>query len=290
MDRVGLIGVGLVGTALAERLLGAGYAVTGFDVQSERLEALKTLGGDPACCASAVAAVCQRMILSLPTSEICATVVAELRGQLQPGTTIIDTTTGAPEDAERFAAELAQCQVDYLDATVAGSSRQVRTREALFICGGSAHAFERCQDLFAQCCKEAYHVGPAGSGARMKLVINLVLGLNRAVLAEGLEFARASGIDSRTALDILKASPAYSRAMDTKGLRMINEEFEPEARLSQHLKDVRLILAAGERSGARLPLSGVHRELLETAEAAGFGAADNSAVVKAFQRGPTRGA
>ena len=120
----------------------------------------------------------------------------------------------------------------------------------------------------------------------MKLVLNLVLGLNRAVLAEGLEFARASGIDPWLALEILKASPAYSRAMDTKGARMLNEDFEPEARLSQHLKDVRLILASGERSGAQLPLSEAHRALLEIAESAGFGSLDNSAVIKALQRGP----
>ena len=118
----------------------------------------------------------------------------------------------------------------------------------------------------------------------MKLVMNLVLGLNRAVLAEGLEFARASNIDTQVALDILKESPAYSRAMDTKGHRMLNEHFDPEARLSQHLKDVRLILASGEASGAYLPLSTVHRELLEAAEAAGYGTSDNSAIIKAFQQ------
>ena len=119
----------------------------------------------------------------------------------------------------------------------------------------------------------------------MKLVMNLVLGLNRAVLAEGLEFARACGLDPYTALDILKAGPSYSRAMDTKGTRMLNEDFEPEARLSQHLKDVRLILAAGARAGAHLPLSQIHRELLEAAEEAGFGQSDNCAVIKAFQSG-----
>ena len=119
----------------------------------------------------------------------------------------------------------------------------------------------------------------------MKLVLNLVLGLNRAVLAEGLEFARASGIDPAVALEILKSGPAYSRAMEAKGEKMLTGDFEPEARLSQHLKDVRLILAYGEKLGAKLPLSALHRELLEAAETAGFGGADNSAIIKAFQKG-----
>jgi len=283
VKRVGIIGVGLVGTAIAERLLDAGYFVAGYDLLPGQRETLAQIGGDALADAGAVAASCDRVILSLPTSGIVRRVMEEV--SLRPGTLVIDTTTGAPEDAASLAANLAEGGVDYVDATIAGSSRQVSTREALFICGGSETAFARCGDIFQQCCRQVFHVGPAGSGARMKLVINLVIGLNRAVLAEGLEFARASGIDPYLALDILKAGPAYCRAMDTKGLRMLNEEFDPEARLTQHLKDVLLILASGERSGAHLPLSRVHRSILEAAEAAGFGSSDNSAIIKAFQNG-----
>ena len=117
----------------------------------------------------------------------------------------------------------------------------------------------------------------------MKLVVNLVLGLNRAALAEGLAFARACGFNPADALKILAAGPAYSRAMDTKGRKMLEHDFTPQARLSQHLKDVRLILAAGASTGARLPLSEVHRRLLEQVERAGFGDADNSAILKAYE-------
>jgi 3-hydroxyisobutyrate dehydrogenase-like beta-hydroxyacid dehydrogenase len=119
----------------------------------------------------------------------------------------------------------------------------------------------------------------------MKLVLNLVLGLHRAVLAEALCFASAMDLDPAAALEVLKAGPAYSRVMDTKGHKMLACDFSVEARLSQHLKDVRLILAAGARCGAHLPLSFVHRMILEQAEAAGFGPADNSAVIQAFRSG-----
>jgi 3-hydroxyisobutyrate dehydrogenase-like beta-hydroxyacid dehydrogenase len=283
MEPIGIIGVGLVGSAIAERLLATGYRVIGHDVRAEQMDALGRMGGEVSGRAAEVASRCKRVILSLPTSEIARKVVEEIRPALAAGATVIDTTTGAPEDAVQFAEALRQAGIDYVDATVGGSSRQVRMREAILICGGAPEAFARCRDLFDQCSQHAFLVGPAGSGARMKLVMNLVLGLNRAVLAEGLEFARASGIDPRVALGILKASPAYSRAMDVKGERMLNEDFTPEARLSQHLKDVRLILASGDRSGAYLPLSALHRTLLEAAEAAGFGASDNSAIIKAFQ-------
>lgn len=288
MQPVGMIGTGLVGTAIAERLLESGYPVAGYDIRPEQRRNLERLGGEAKCCAGAVFASCERVILSLPTSATVLEVIGGAGENLRRGGLVIDTTTGAPEDVLTCARTLESAGLDYVDATVGGSSRQVRTREAIFICGGTPEAMARCRDIFELCSKQAFHVGPAGSGARMKLVLNLVLGLNRAVLAEGLEFARASGVDPHAALEILKAGPAYSRVMDTKGLRMLDEAFDPEARLSQHLKDVRLILESGARSGALLPLSEVHRELLEAAESAGFGAADNSAVIKAFQAVQTR--
>ena len=123
---------------------------------------------------------------------------------------------------------------------------------------------------------------PCGSGATAKLIVNLVLGLNRAVLAEGLSLARSCGVDLTQMLAILQSGAAYSRAMDTKGPKMLSGDFTPQARLDQHWKDVRLILELGRQQGATLPLSQVHHELLERASAMGFGASDNSAVIRAF--------
>lgn len=280
----GIIGLGLVGGALAERLIKSGYRVTGYDVRSEQRDALSRLGGEPLASNAEVVRGASRLILSLPTSEIVARVLDEIERDLAPGAVVIDTTTGAPHDSAACAARLEELGVDYVGATIGGSSRQVREGDAIFICGAKEEAFRRCADLLAVCSRRVFHVGPPASGAAMKLVLNLVLGLNRAALAEGLEFARACGIDPGLALEILKAGPAYSRAMDTKGQRMLSGDFEPEARLSQHLKDVRLILAEGEKVGARLPLSEAHRRLLEEAEAAGLGQADNSAIIKLFQK------
>lgn len=285
--RVGLIGVGLVGTALSERLLAAGYEVIGFDTAAGQLENLRRLGGVAARSAAEAAAASERVILSLPTSEIGRTVIDEIAPRLAPGVIVIDTTTGEPDQVAGFGARLAAQGIRYLDATIGGSSRQVLAGEAILICGGEPETFAACQDLFAVCGRSAFHVGPCGAGARMKLVLNLVLGLNRAALAEGLTYAAAAGIDPAAALEILKAGPAYSRVMDTKGHKMITGDFTAEARLSQHLKDVRLILASGAQCGACLPLSAVHRELLEKAEARGFGASDNSAVIKAFEKDPS---
>ena len=118
----------------------------------------------------------------------------------------------------------------------------------------------------------------------MKLITNLVLGLNRAALAEGLVFAETIGVDPSAALDVLKGSVAYSRTMDTKGRKMIDRDFRVLAKLSQHLKDVRLMLDAARKAEVKLPLTTLHADLLSQAEAAGYGEADNSAVINAIRR------
>lgn len=150
--------------------------------------------------------------------------------------------------------------------------------------GGERIVFDACADLWPILGQKVFYCGGCGSAAKMKLVSNLVLGLNRAALAEGLAFAEAIDVDRAAALDVLKGSMAYSRAMDVKGRKMLEGDFSVQARLSQHLKDVRLMLAAAAAAGLALPLSQTHRVLLEQAEAAGLGDLDNCAIVQVWQR------
>ncbi|HZL90763.1 MAG TPA: NAD(P)-dependent oxidoreductase [Pirellulaceae bacterium] len=281
MPRVGIIGLGLVGSALAERFLAAGHEVCGYDLSPARCELLARLGGIAAADGAEVARQCECLVLSLPTSQIASQVLVEICSEL-PGKLVIDTTTGEPEAMARLGAWLAERGVTYLDATIAGSSAQVRRGEVVVMLGGTEAAASLASDLIATFARQCFHLGPVGSGARMKLVVNLVLGLNRAVLAEGLSFAKASGVDPAKALEVLAAGPAFSRVMETKGRKMLVGDFEPEARLTQHHKDVKLILEAAQKSGAKLPLTQLHELLLSALVAAGCGELDNSVIVRAF--------
>jgi 3-hydroxyisobutyrate dehydrogenase-like beta-hydroxyacid dehydrogenase len=280
---VGMIGLGLMGTALTERLLEAGYAVWVHNRTQGKADALVARGAQ---WADNPLAVCDRVLISLYTTDTVEEVLGQLDGGLRPCQILIDTTTGEPEQTVRLGARLAARGVQYLDAPISGSSEQTRRGEATAIVGGPQEAFAACRDLFDCCAQKTIYAGPCGSGSRMKLVSNLVLGLNRAALAEGLVFAQALGIDLEAALQVLIGSMAYSRIMDTKGRKMIEGDFRTQARLSQHLKDIRLILAAAASAGQELPLTEAHRQLLEAAEAAGFGDADNSAIIRAFARKP----
>lgn len=278
---VGLVGLGLMGHAFAQRLLAAGWQVIAFDLAPTCRQRAKKLGGRVVRSNAAVFAACDRVLLSLPTLRETELVLSDARHALRPGHLILDTTTGEPEQAEAIHSRLAALGVHYLDATVSGNSEQVASGDdVLTMVGGDEDAFAASRPLLRALTPRVRHVGPCGSGARMKLVTNLVLGLNRAALAEGLCFAEQLGFTRRAALEVLMASMAYSAIMDTKGEKMVTEDFAPQARLSQHLKDVRLMLNAAKAKRFKLPLTEVHRALLEAAEAAGLGALDNSALIK----------
>ena len=282
MQRVGIIGLGLVGSALAERLISADYEIVGYDSHPAQNDALGRIGGKALGSAAEVAENCETILLSLPTSDIAAAVIEDIKPHLR-GKIVLDTTTGQPEAMASMGQRLAGINCEYLDATIAGSSSQVKSGDVIVMLGGTAAAALKCAGLLAAFARQWFHLGPWGSGARMKLVVNLVLGLNRAVLAEGLSFARSIDVDPRQALEVLKAGPTFSRVMETKGEKMLAHEFSPQARLAQHHKDVKLILEEAARVSKSLPLSTLHEELLARLVAAGDGDLDNSAVIKAFE-------
>jgi 3-hydroxyisobutyrate dehydrogenase-like beta-hydroxyacid dehydrogenase len=239
------------------------------------------MGGTIAPSARAVFEAARLVVLSLPDSVAVAAVLAEAGDSLH-GATVVDTTTGDPDASAATGERLAAAGAEYLDATLTGSSREAVAGQLVVTSGGRAEAFRACEGLFQLFARQWFHVGPWGSGARAKLAVNLVLGLNRAALAEGLGFARRCGLDPAAVLEVLRSGAAYSRVMDTKGPRMLSGDFDADARLAQHLKDVRLILSQGGRAGARLPLSTVHERLLAGLVRDGLGECDNSCVIRAF--------
>jgi 3-hydroxyisobutyrate dehydrogenase-like beta-hydroxyacid dehydrogenase len=264
-----------MGTALTERLLERGFDTVVWNRTRAKADPLLARG---ARWADNPIAVCRRTIVSLYTSEVVSEVLQRMSDGLAPGRILVDTTTGSPHETAALGGRMTALGVQYLDAPISGSSAQTRRGESTVIVGGDLATFQACSDLWPVLGGRVFHVGSCGSAARMKLISNLVLGLNRAVLAEGLAFAEALGVPPATALEVLRGSNAYSRAMDVKGRKLVERDYTVEARLSQHLKDVRLMLEAAGTAGQPLPLTETHRCLLERAEAAGLGELDNSAI------------
>lgn len=156
-------------------------------------------------------------------------------------------------------------------------------KDIIFMAGGSQDAFAECEAMFAAMGREWMHMGANGSGAIMKLCVNLVLGLNRMALAEGLTLARKAGIDPLQALEVLKKSAAFSKIMDQKGYRMVEKRFHPPAgKLRIYLKDVRAMRALGERLNCPLPLIGLHAQALASEVAKGRGEWDSADIISFY--------
>ena len=229
-------------------------------------------------------------MLALPDGGQTAVVMREALPVLRPGTRIIDCGTGDPDQTVALAVRLAARGVRLIDAPLSGSSAQIRDGSAVMMAGGDRDDWEALEPVLAAIAPSRFLLGPPGSGARAKLATNLLLGLNRAALAEAMVFAQGLGLDLPTFLDLVRATPAYSRAVDVKGQRMIDGDFAPpQSRIHQHRKDLRLMADAAARAGLSLPLTTTHAALLDAAIADGAGDLDNAAIIDTIRnwRPPT---
>ncbi len=292
-EKIGLIGVGLMGSAMSERLIDAGYEVQGYDIDAGRMSALEERGGRAVASPGAAAGGAKLVILSLMTTDIIRKVcfgaggIAEAKPEGGPagGLLIIDTSTSRPEDSAENARRLRELGIGFVDAGLSGSSQHIRTKNIVAVVGGEKADFDRAEPILKTFARAVHHLGPSGTGARTKLIINLILGLNRLAVAEGLVLGMKAEMDMEVLLAVLKDSFAYSRAMDNRGERMINAHYEdPESRLFQHHKDVGLMLEQGHNLGAPLPLTSVLKQILVDAEANGQGQWDTGSTIEVLRR------
>ena len=169
------------------------------------------------------------------------------------------------------------------DATISGTSKMCAEKNITFMVGGDKTVFQQCDTIFSAMAVQTFYLGSNGSGALMKLIVNLVLGLNRMVLAEGLSLGKKAGVDSEQMLNVLKNSAAYSKAVDMKGLKMTSADFLPaEGKLAFHLKDVRLMLDLSRQLNFPLPLTCLHAQALTSLVAKGRGEWDNAAIMSFY--------
>jgi 3-hydroxyisobutyrate dehydrogenase-like beta-hydroxyacid dehydrogenase len=284
---IGIVGLGLVGQALAARLLGAGFGVVGFDLRAEARAAFAAAGGGAVDSVRAVGAKAQWVVLAVFDSRDVVSVLEAADGLLADGhlvRSVIDCSTGDPEVLAALAGRLAQRDVAFIEGPLSGSSQQIAAGDATQLLGGEADAIASCDAVLQALASQRIHVGAAGMAAKAKLATNLVLGLNRAALAEGMVFAESLGIEPGKFLALVLATPARSGAAEAKGEMMVRGDFTPQSRIRQHLKDVELMLASAAQAGQPLPLSQTHATLMRDAIEAGDGDLDNAGLIQQLRR------
>jgi len=288
MAAVGIIGAGLMGTACSKRLRQAGFEVIAYDVDAAKLAALKSLGAHAAASVAAVAQACESIVICVFATEQVEQVlegaggIAGAAGGM--GRTAICTSTCDPDRLAALAARV-EPDVRFLEAPISGTSRQAADGDGVGLIGGERAVMDAAAPVLDAICPRRFYLGAAGNGSRAKLAVNLILGLNRAAMAEGLAFAGRLGLDPVAFLGVARGSAAYSQVMDVKGPLMARREYgNPQSRVDQSLKDFKLMLAQARAAGQELPFATVYAQLLEDCMRRGEGEWDNSVILEAIRR------
>jgi len=285
MNTVGMIGLGLLGHALASRLLASGHAVIGYDVLPEKIDALTRIGGTPVSSVADVATRAEIVCVVLPTLASVEDAIVGPAGIVAHGkasSIIVQMSTISPVLTERLARDVAARGLGFLDGPVSGTSAMVARGDGLIIAGGDSSVFERCRPVLAAMLPRVVYIGPAGHATLVKLVANLLVAVHSVAAAEALTLARKAGVDLTRTLEILASGAAGSRMLDVRGPMIVDERFPPQMKLDLFMKDLHLIQDAARAVGAPIPLTDVSERLYAAALDAGHGGEDLSVVVQAL--------
>jgi 3-hydroxyisobutyrate dehydrogenase-like beta-hydroxyacid dehydrogenase len=284
---IGVIGLGLLGEAFAHRLIEGGQAVIGFDIDAAKGERLAAIGGRPAASIAELAAACDPIVLAVfDTGQVEDVVENHILPAVGEGSRriVLCASTCDPDRIAALGARVIPRGLRFLETPVSGTSGQVHRGEGLGLIGGDRSTAADADAILAILFPRRFHVGDIGDGGRTKLSVNLILGLHRMALAEGLVFAKRLGLDPAAFLPVARESAAYSQVMDIKGPKMLSGDFTPEGRVRQTLKDVHLMVQQAQRHGQSLPMLDAHCDVLEACVRAGEADFDNSAVINEIAR------
>ena len=291
MATVGVIGAGLMGTACARRLMQAGFEVLAYDVDAAKCAAVAKLGAHVAGSVAETVRQSAAVVLAVFNSDQVEHVIESAGGVLDSVGTgahspiVICTSTCDPDRLAALAARVAPRSVHFLEVPISGTSRQVAVGDGVGLVGGERDLMAHAAPMLDAICPRRYYLGSVGNGSRAKLAVNLILGLNRAAIAEGLVFAERLGLDREAFLDVARGSAAYSQVMDIKGPLMARREFRnPQSRIDQSLKDFSLMLEQAEAKGQELPFATVYAQMLQDCMQHGEGEWDNAAIAEAIAR------
>jgi 3-hydroxyisobutyrate dehydrogenase len=285
--RVALIGLGLMGSGMARRLLGAGFPLTVWNRNPERANALAAEGAHVAKTPGEAAARAD-VVLSMVADDAASRAVwLGERGALAGvarGAVLVESSTLSVGWIEELAREAATHGAELLDAPVTGSKPHAASGELVFLVGGSAAALETARPVLTAMSRAILHVGASGRGALLKLVNNFMCGVQAATLAEALALIERSGLDRTKSLELLTTGAPGSPLVKTLSARMTARDYTPNFLLRLMAKDLTYALGEGRRHGLSLATVASALEVVDQAVAAGNGEEDFSALVEPLRR------
>jgi len=278
---VGYIGMGIMGSAMAGRLIDAGYAVTVWNRSKEKCEPLEKKGAKMADSAQDLVETCDVVFSCTSDPASARAVVFGEKGVLAgiaKGKRYIDMSTVDEECVIEIAEAITASGGRFLEAPVSGSKGPALNGQLVILSAGEEALQKEVQPMLDILGKRTFFLGEAGCGARMKLVVNMVMGINMVALCEGLSVGQKAGLSGKDILEVIKEGAIASPMYGLKGPKMLEGDFAPNFPLKHQQKDVRLAVDMGDKVGQSMPLAAACNEAFKAARAAGKGDDDFSAV------------
>src|SRR5271156_5660197 len=255
-DKLGFIGIGYMGRPVAERLLQAGFQLTAYDRDRSKAQELVQFGGAVAGSIAELASGCDVLLSCLPNDEVVMSVfdgADDAFASARPGSLCIDLSTVYPETSKRLAQLGAKRGVNVLDVTMSGSTPIAEQGALVLFGGGSPDCFDAAEAIFGAIARKYFYVGPSGSGATMKLVVNSLLGIGMQAIAEAVALGEKAGLERNRLLDVLSQTAVVAPAHVGKLQRATNNDYSPQFPLRLMNKDFGLILKLAAAVGAQMP-------------------------------------
>ena len=286
MERIGFIGIGLMGQYMAHRIQQGGYPLTVWNRTKDKAKALLDVGAAWADSPREVASQTDIVVTMVTDSAASEQVSCGPAGVLEgahPGLVLIDMSSITP-DISRAIAERAKSKgVEMLDAPVTGAPRVASEGKLGIMVGGARETFERCRPVFEKMGVKIVYAGTHGMGSTLKLVNNLILGVAIHACAEALVLATKAGLDPQSVVEITSVGGARTGAMETRGPRMLKHDFSPHFSVNNMYKDLSNVICLADECGVSLPVAGMAREILRAAKAQGKGDEDSATVMTVLE-------
>jgi 3-hydroxyisobutyrate dehydrogenase-like beta-hydroxyacid dehydrogenase len=279
LSRVSIIGLGIMGGAIARNLIAAGFPVSGFDVDAGRAAAAQSSGVVVKGSAAEAAADAELALTSLPSTEALDAAVDALLAAPRTGLIVAEISTFPIEAKQRAHDRLATAGIAMLDCPLSGTGAQAVTRDLALYGSGDEAAFERCRDAFAGFARASHYLGAFGNGSRMKFVANLLVAVHNVAAAEAIVLGAKAGLDPERILEVIASGAGNSRIFELRGPMMAKGVYTPPTATMHVLqKDSAIIAEFARGLGVDTPMLAAAAPLYDEAEAQGHAEEDVAAV------------
>ena len=269
-ERIGFVGLGMMGLPMAKNLVEAGYTVTVFDLDAGTIEEAQGFGASPASTGAEVAAQSDIIITMVPDSPHVEAAIAGNGGIIEgirPESVVIEMSTILPETGKRMAELLAEKGADFVDAPVTGGVAGAEAGSMSILVGGDAEAFERTLPVLSVLGGDITHMGPVGAGHTTKIANQLIGVATLAGLSEAFVLAKKSGLDMQTFYDAVKNGAGRSWALETLGPKILKGDFSPGFMVKHMQKDLRLAGQLADDTGTSIPTTSLISQLYHAVQA-----------------------